>query len=66
MEIKMYGYEARIIKVHRKPSWKSCSGKTNIHIIFFGDTVSQGTFENISNVCPINKFSEEGRVIGNN
>ena len=53
MGFKMYGYWARIIKVYRKPSWKNCSGKTNIRIIFFWDTVYQRTFEHIY----INKFS---------
>ena len=47
-------------------SWKSHSGKTNIYIIFVGDSVSQGTFEYIYNVCPMKIFSGGGSVIGNN
>ena len=54
-----------MIKVHRKPSSKNCSGKTNICNFFVGDTVSQETFERIYNICPIKKFSGGGRVIGN-
>ena len=61
----MQGYRARIIKVHHKPSWKSCD-KTKIRVIFIGDTVSQGTFEHKYDVCPIKKFSGGRRVIGNN
>ena len=53
----MKGYGARIIKVHRKPSTKSYSGKANIRIIFFEDSVLQETFEHIYDVCPIKKFS---------
>ena len=49
-----------------KASGKSCSGKTNIWTIFFGDTVSQGTFKHIYNVGPIKKFSRWGSVIRNN
>ena len=51
---KCLGFRLELVNV--KPSWKSCSGKTNIHIIFFGDTVSQGTFEHIYGVGPIKKF----------
>ena len=36
---KMKGYGARIIKVHCKLSRNSCSGKTNVRIIFFGDSL---------------------------
>ena len=61
----MIGYEARIIKVHHKLSRNSCSDKTNIRIIFFEDTC-QGTIEHIYDVCPIKKFSREGKIIGNN
>ena len=64
--LRAIGYRARIIKVNRKLSWKGCIVKANIRIIFFGDTVSQGTFEHIYDVCPIKKFSGGGRVIGNN
>ena len=39
MGFKMYGYGARINKLHCKSSRKSCSGKTNIRIIFFGDSL---------------------------
>ena len=39
MCFKMRGYGARIIKVHCKPSRKSCSGQTNIRIIFFEDSL---------------------------
>ena len=52
--------------MHYKPSRKSCSGKTNILIIFFEDTIAQETFEHIYDACPIKKFSEVGSVIGNN
>ena len=52
--------------MHCKPSRKSCSCKTKIRIIFFGDTVSQGTFEHLYDVCPIKKFSGGRKVIGNN
>ena len=43
--------------MHCKSSGKSCNGKTNIRTIFFGDTVSQGTFKHIYNVGPVEKFS---------
>ena len=36
----MKGNRTGVIKVHCKSSGKSCSGKTNIRTIFFGDTVS--------------------------
>ena len=62
----MYGYGTGIIKVHCKSSGKSCSGKTNIGTIFFGDTVSQGTFKYIYDVGPIAKFSRWGSVIRSN
>ena len=42
MGFKMLGYGARIMKMHPKQSRKSCSGKTNIRNIFFGDTVIYG------------------------
>ena len=58
------GFKTLAEKLHRKPSRKSCSGKTNIRIIFVGDTFPQGTFEYI--YCPIKKFSEGGTVFGNN
>ena len=41
MGFKMQGYEARIIKVHCKPSLKSCSGKTNVRIIFLSKPKSE-------------------------
>ena len=52
--------------MHSKPSWKSCGGKTNVRIIFVGDTISPGAFEHIYDVCPIKKFNGGRRVIGNN
>ena len=52
--------------VYCKSSWKICSGKTNMLIIFFGDIVSQRTFEHLYDICPMKKFSVEGGVIGNN
>ena len=66
MGFKMIGYEARIIKVYCKSSRKSCCGKTSIRTIFFGHTVSQGTFEHKYDVGPIKKFSREESVIRNN
>ena len=44
---------------------KSCSSKPDICIIFIGDTVFQGTFEHIYDICPIKMFSGGRRVIGN-
>ena len=64
--IEWKGYGARIIKVHCKSSRKSCSGKTKIRTIFFGDTVSQGTFEHINDLGLIRKFSRWGSFIRNN
>ena len=58
----MKGYGAKIIKVYRKPSSQSCSDNTNIRIIFVGDTVFQGQFDHIYDVCPIKKFSGGGRL----
>ena len=52
--------------MHCKSSRKSCSGKTNIRTIFFGETVSQGTSEHTYNVGPFKKFSRWGIVIRNN
>ena len=48
--------------LHRCISWLTAQYIT----IFFGDTVTQVTFEHIYNICPIKKFSERGRFIGNN
>ena len=39
--------------MHCKSSGKSCSGKTNICSIFFGDTLSCGTFKKIYDVGSI-------------
>ena len=36
------------------------------YVLFSLETVSQGTFEHIYDICPIKKFSGGGRVIGNN
>ena len=36
------------------------------YALFCGETVSQGTFEHIYDVCPIKKFSGRGSVIKNN
>ena len=52
--------------MHCKLSRKSCSGKTIIRTIFFGDTVPQSTFEHIYDVGPIKKFSRGESVIRNN
>ena len=49
--------------MHCKPSRKSCRGKTNIRIIFVGDTVSQGTYEHIYDVCPIKTFSGKEELL---
>ena len=42
--------------VHCKPS----RAKTNMCIILFGETVSQGTFKHIYDVLPIKKFDGGG------
>ena len=34
-------------------------------MIYFENTYSQGPFEHIYDVCPIEKFSGMGRIIGN-
>ena len=52
--------------MHCKPSRKSYNGKTNIRIIFFGDTVYQGTFEHIYDICLIKNFGGGGSLIRNN
>ena len=44
--------------MYHKLPWKSCSGNTNMCIIFFGDTVSQGTFVHIYDVCPQDNFDK--------
>ena len=36
------------------------------YVLFSLETVSQGTFEHIYDVCPIKKFSGGGRVVGHN
>ena len=66
MVLKMKGNRTRVIKVHCKSSGKSCSGKTNIRTIFFGNTVSQGTFKQIYDVGSIEMSSRWGSVIRNN
>ena len=66
MGFKIYGYGAKIIKVLCKSFRKSCSSKTNIGTIFFGDTVSQETFKHKYYVGPMKKFSRGGSVIRNN
>ena len=55
-----------VIQVHCKSSGKSCSGKANIRTIFFGDTVSQGTFKLIYDLGSIEKSSRWGSVIRKN
>ena len=55
-----------VIQVHCKVSGKSCSGKTKIRTIFFGHTVSQGTFKQIYDVGFIEKSSRWGSVVRNN
>ena len=52
--------------MHCESFRKSCSGKTSIRKMFFGDTVSQGRFENIYDIGSMKKFSREGSVIRNN
>ena len=54
----MYGYGAKIIKV-------DSSGKTNVRIIYIGDTVTYGRLEHIYDVCPVKRFNEGWRVNGN-
>ena len=49
----MKGNRTGVINVHCKSSGKSCRGKTNIRTIFFGYTVSEGTFKQIYNVGSI-------------
>ena len=65
MVLKMKDNRTEVILMHCKSSGKRYSGKTNIHTIFFGDTVSQGTFKQIYDVSFIQKFSRWGRVLGN-
>ena len=51
----MKGNRTGVIKVHCKSSGKNCSGKTNICTIFFGDTVSQGTFKLHTHIYTIHR-----------
>ena len=52
-----------MIKVQCKLSGKSCSGKTNLSIIFFGDTVSRGTFGHIYDVFLSRNSEEEEELL---
>ena len=63
MVLKMKGNSSGVDKVHCKLSEKSCSGKTNIRIIFFEDKVSKGT--KIYDVGSIERSSRWGNVIRN-
>ena len=62
----MKGDRTGVVRVHCKSSGKSCSDKTKIRTIFFGDTVSQGTCKQIYDVGSIEKSSRWGSVIRNN
>ena len=41
----MYGYWARIIKVHSKTFWKIGCDKTNVSIIFVGDNFGESIYK---------------------
>ena len=58
----MKGDSTGVVKVHYKSSGKSCRGKTNIRTIFFGDTVSLGTFKQIYDVFEKKKKKKDTEI----
>ena len=63
MVLKMKSNRTGVVKVLCKSSGKSCSGKTNIRTIFFGDKASQVTVKQIYDVGSIEKAL--GTILGN-
>ena len=63
MVLKMEGNRTGVVKVHCKSPGKSCSGKTNIRTIFFGNKISQETFKQIYVIGSIEKSKKNKHTL---